>query len=453
MEAHVRITQDSKELPSKWYNIVPSLDFDISPPMGTSGYPLGYRDLEQVASSALIEQELERNTKEVSIPKEVAAIYSDWRPTPLYRAERLEKSLGTPAKVFFKYEGTSPSGGHEMNTAIPQAYYATLDKGLRRLVTATANGEWGISLAIACNYFGIQCKVYMVCSSYEQKVQGRYAMEMLGAEVVPSPSDKTSIGKKILAQNPTSPGSLGIALSEAFAEAQSRDDTKFSWGTVMNHVLLHQTVIGLEARLQMRHAGAKPDILISSVGGGSGFGGLIFPFYQDRGQKIKMIAVETDAAPSLSKGQYAYDYGDAEGLSPLLKMYTLGHSFMPPGIRAGGMRYHGISPLTSALYHEKQIEARSYTQRQALEAGILFARAEGMIPSPECSYAIKAVIDEALNCKRSKKRKNILFLLDANSNLDLATFRDFVDGAVEDQPFPDKEVRAALSRLPKVHTH
>jgi len=449
----MRIAQDSKDLPGKWYNIIPDLDFDIPLPMGSSGYPLSYHDLEPVASSALIDQELERNIHEFSIPREVAAIYSDWRPTPLYRAEKLEQSLGTPAHIFYKYEGVSPSGGHEMNTAIPQAYYATLDEGVKRLVTATANGEWGISLAIACNYFGIQCKIYMVRSSYDQKVHGRYAMEMLGAEVVPSPSDKTGAGKKILSQDSNSPGSLGIALSEAFEEARSRDDTKFSWGTVMNHVLLHQTVIGLEARLQLRRADAKPDIIISSVGGGSAFGGLIFPFYKERDQEIKMIAVETAAAPSLSNGRYAYDYGDAEGLSPLLKMYTLGHSFVPPGIRAGGLRYHGISPLISALYREKQIEARSYTQRQVIAAATDFARAEGMIPSPECSYAVRAVLDEALDCKQKKKSKNIFFLMDASSNFDLAAFRDFVDEVVEDQPSLDKEVQTALSKLPEVPAH
>jgi tryptophan synthase beta chain len=274
-------------------------------------------------------------------------------------------------------------------------------------------------------------------------------MEILGAEVVSSPSDRTGIGNKIRARDPDSTGSLSIALSEAYEEAQSRDDTKFSWGTVMNHVLLHQTIIGLEARLQLRRADVKPDILVSSVGGGSGFGGLVFPFYRDREQQTKIIAVETVAAPSLSKGKYAYDYADAEGLTPLLKMYTLGHSFVPPGIRAGGMRYHGISPLISSLYGEKRIEAKSYTQRQALEAGILFARSEGLIPSPECSYAVKAVLDEAIDCKQKQKGKNILFLLDANSNIELDTFKDFVDGSIEDQPFLDEQVKMALDQLPQ----
>ena len=269
-------------------------------------------------------------------------------------------------------------------------------------------------------------------------------MEILGAEVVPSPSDRTSVGRKILAQNPASSGSLSIALSEAFSEARSRDDTTFSWGTVMNHSLLHQTIIGLEVREQMRKAGGYPDIIICAVGGGSAFGGLVFPFYPNRKSDTRMIAVETAACPSLSRGRYAYDYADAEGLSPMLKMYTLGHSFVPPGIRAGGMRYHGISPLISALYREKQIEAKAYTQRQAFEAAITFARTEGLVASPETSYALAAVIDEGLKCKRQNERKNILFLLDASSNLNLSSFKDFVEGAIEDQPFPEKRVQEAL---------
>jgi len=447
----MRITLDAKDIPGKWYNIIPDLDFDVPPLMSSSGYPLSYHDLEPLAPSSIIDQELEREKRDIPIPKEIQAFYSEWRPTPLYRAERLEKSLETPARIFYKYEGYSPSGSHEMNTAVVQAYYAAQEESVKRIVTATGNGEWGASLAIACSYFGIQCQIYMVRSSYEEKPYGRYVMEVLGAEVIPSPSEKTRTGKKILEQTPDSPGSLSIALSEAFEEAITRDDIKFSWGTVMNHVLLHQTVIGLETRSQMRSSGASPDFIISAVGGGSGLGGLAFPFYQECKQRgTKIIAVETAAAPSLSKGRYAYDYGDTEGLFPLLKMYTLGHSFVPPGIRAGGMRYHGISPLVSALYRENQIEARTYAQSKAFEAAITFARTEGLIPSPEASYAVAAVIDEALACKQNKERKNILFLLDGNSNLDLTVFKDFVEGAIEDQPFPGENVQAALEKLPKV---
>jgi tryptophan synthase beta chain len=447
----MKITLDAKDIPGKWYNIIPDLDFDVPPMMSSSGYPLSYHDLEPLAPSAIIDQELEKEKRDIPIPKEIQGFYSEWRPTPLYRAERLEKSLGTPARIFYKYEGYSPSGSHEMNTAMVQAYYAARDENVRRLVTATADGDWGTSLAIAGNYFGIQCQIYMVRSSYEEKPFGRYVIEVLEAEVIPSPSERTRTGQKILAQNPKSPGSLSIALSEAFEEAVTRDDAKFSWGTVMNHVILHQTVIGLETQSQMRRAGVKPDLIVCAVGGGSGLGGLAFPFYQDCKQRgARIIAVETAAAPSLSRGRYAYDYGDTEGLFPLLKMYTLGHSFVPPGIRAGGMRYHGISPLVSALYREKQIEAKSYAQSKAFEAAIAFARTEGLIPSPEASYAVAAAIDEALACKQSKESKNILFLLDGNSNLDLTVFKDFVEGAIEDQPFPGENVQAALDKLPQL---
>jgi tryptophan synthase beta chain len=446
----MKIAPDVKNIPSRWYNIIPDLDFDVPPMMSSSGYPLSYHDLEPLAPSAIIDQELEREKRDIPIPQEIQGFYSEWRPTPLYRAERLEKSLETPARIFYKYEGYSPSGSHEMNTAVVQAYYASPEDDVKRLVTATGNGEWGASLAIACNYFGIQCQVYMVRSSYAEKPYGRYVMEVLGAEVIPSPSEKTRTGQKLLSKNPDSPGSLSIALSEAFEEATTRDDIKFSWGTVMNHVILHQTVIGLEAQSQMRSAGANPDLIICAVGGGSGLGGLAFPFYQERGRGTKIIAVETAAAPSLSRGRYAYDYGDTEGLFPLLKMYTLGHSFVPPGIRAGGMRYHGISPLVSALYREKQIEARTCTQHKAFEAAITFARTEGLIPSPEASYAVAAVIEEALACKQTKEHKNILFLLDGNSNLDLTVFKDFVEGAIQDQPFPSESVERALEELPKL---
>lgn len=448
----MRVAADIKDVPRNWCNIIPDLPFKMAPMMASSGFPLSHHDLSPVMSPLAVEHELEKSRRDIAIPEEVRQLYARWRPTPIYRASRFEKSLGTPARIFYKYEGNNPSGSHEMNTAIAQAYYAAQDKVTRRLVTATGNGEWGESLAIACNYFGIQCKVYMVRSSFEQKVNGRYAMEVLGAEVVPSPSEKTQTGRKALARQPDSPGSLSIALSEAFEEASTRDDTKFSWGTVMNHVLLHQTVIGLEARTQMQRAGAEPDIIISAVGGGSGLGGLVLPFLRDHRQGRRMIAVETASAPSLSRGRYAYDYADSDGLSPMLKMYTLGHSFVPPGIRAGGMRYHGISPLISALYREKQIEARTYSQRQAFQSAITFARSEGVIPSPESAYAISAVTDEALACKESRQSRSILMLIDGNSNLDLAAFKDFVEGAVKDEPFPEEEVRRALEKLPRMET-
>lgn len=418
--------------------------------MSASGYSLSGHDLQSFTPSSIISQELERKQQSVPIPRPVREIYSNWRPTPLYRAEKLERSLGTSARIYYKYEGGSSIGSHEMNTAIAQAYYAAQDNNVKCIVTATGNGEWGASLATSCNFFGITCKIYMVRASYEEKVYGRYLMELLGAEVVPSPSDRTPVGRKILAQDPESPGSLSIALSEAFNEANNRDDATFSWGTVMNYVLLHQTVIGLEAREQLRKAGDYPDIIICAVGGGSAFGGLVFPLYPNRKPDTRIIAVETNVCPSLSKGRYAYDYADAEGLSPMLKMYTLGHSFVPPGIRAGGMRYHGISPLISALYREKQIEAKAYSQRQAFEAAITFARTEGLVASPETAYALAAVIDEGLKCKKQNERKNILFLLDASSNLDLSSFKDFIEGAMKEQTLHEQQIQEALKNLPKL---
>lgn len=448
----MRLAVDTGDIPKSWHNIMPDIGVDVPLPMSRSGYPITAHDLEELVSRPLIEQELDRSSRQVSIPEAVRNLYAEWRPTPLCRAERLEKALDTPARIFYKDEGGSPSGGHEMNTAIAQAYFASQDKKVKRLVTATGNGEWGISLAMACNYFGLDCRVYMTRSSYDDRGYGRSVMEILGATVAPSPSDNTLTGRKVLGENPQSPGTLGIALSEAFEEASMKEDTKFCWGTVMNYVLLHQSIIGLEARSQLKKAGFKPDTLISAVGGGSAFGGLAFPFYKDRTETTRFIAVETAAAPSLSKGRYAYDYGDSEGLTPMLKMYTLGHSYVPPGIRAGGMRYHGISPIISALYHEKRIEAMACTQRQAFEAGVLFARKEGLIPSPETCYALKAVVDEALACKERNERKNILFVLVSNSSLDVAVFQDFVSGALVDQPFLEDEARSAMDHLPHLTT-
>ena len=445
----MRISLEPKDLPKSWYNIAPDLGFSPPSLMSPSGYPLSPHDLRPLTSSPIITQELDIENRDVSIPQEIRDLYSEWRPTPLFRAEQLEEALGTPARIFYKYEGGSSSRGHEANTAIPQAYYAA-QEGVNRVITATGNGEWGASLAIACNRFGIKCKVYMVRSSYEDKVLGRFIMEILGAEVVPSPSENTQTGKKALDQDPQSSGSLSLALSEAFEEARSSDDAKFSWGTVMNHVVLHQSIIGLEARVQMRRARSNPDLIIGAVSGGTALGGLAFPFFRRRRKRGRVLAIETASAPSLSKGRYAYDYGDSEGFSPLLKMYTLGRGFRPPGIRAGGMRYHGISPLVSALYREKQLEARTYTQQEAFEAAITFARNEGRIPSPESAYAVKAVIDEALVCREANERKNILFVLSANSNLDISAFKDFLDGSVGDEPFHEDQVNAALENLPKV---
>ncbi|NQW15851.1 MAG: TrpB-like pyridoxal phosphate-dependent enzyme [Chloroflexi bacterium] len=445
----MRIAPERKDFPDAWYNVVPDLTFPAPNMRSPSGYRLGPHDLEPFVPDELIKQELEQEQREISIPKPLQEYYSDWRPTALYRAERLEKELGTPAKIFFKLEGVT-SYTYEANTAVAQAYYAR-EQGVKRLVTGTGNGEWGVSLAMATNVFNLESSVYMVRSSYEEKPHGRYVMEVLDTEVIPSPSDRTATGREQLEQDPDSPGSLGLALSAAFEDASRDKDTKFAWGTVMNHVLLHQTVIGLEAKRQMRRAGGRPDILISAVGGGSAFGGLMFPFYKDLLGKARFIAVEAAEYPSLTKGQYGYDYGDSQGLAPMIKMYTLGRGYMPPKMRAGGMRYHGMSPLISALYREKQIEARAYTQHEALGAAVTFARAEGVIPAPESAYAVKAVIDEAIACRENRERKTILCVISANSNLDIESFHDFVDGSDSaGEGFSESASQAALSNLPTI---
>jgi len=431
-----------------WYNIVPNLGFTVAPPVTNSGFPLTQHDLKSISPEAVISQELDYTQGEIPIPAPVVDFYADWRPTPVFRADQFEKMLGTPAEIYYKYEGTSPSGGHEMNTAIAQVYYASHDKKVSSVISATGNGEWGAALAIACNRYGLKCKVFMVRSSYEQKVYGRYIMELLGAEVVPSPSDTTKTGKKALEQDAASKGSIGIALSEAFEEARSKEDTVFAWSSVMNHVLLHQTVIGLEAREQLKKIKVAPDTIISAVGGGSGFGGLVFPFFPERKSNTRMIAVETAVAPSLSRGRFAYDYSDTAGFAPLLKMYTLGHGYVPSGISAGDMRYHGMAPLVSALYREKKIETRVYIQREAFESAIAFARSEGRIPSPASAYTIKAVMDEALACKERKEKKSILFVLDANSNLDLASFKSFAEAAITQES--EEAYREANIELPDI---
>ncbi len=445
----MRIAPESKDLPGAWHNVVPELNFPAPQMRSPSGYRLGPHDLDPFVPQSLIEQELETDNVDIKIPKDLQEYYREWRPTALYRAERLERELKTPARIFFKLEGVT-SYTYEANTAVAQAYYAE-KQGVKRLVTATGNGEWGVSLAMATNVFNLDSSVYMVRSSYDDKPHGRYVMEVLDTRVVPSPSDQTKTCLRELQENPNSPGSLGLALSAAFEDASHNDDTKFAWGTVMNHVLLHQTVIGLEAKRQVRRAGARPDILISAVGGGSAFGGLVFPFYKELRGKARFIAVEAAEYPSLTKGRYGYDFGDTAGLAPMIKMYTLGRGYLPPKIRAGGMRYHGMSPLISALYREKQIEARAYTQSEALQAAVTFARAEGVIPSPESAYAVKAVIDEAVACRENRDRKNILCVLSANSNLDVDAFHEFVDGSLtEDELFDEARSAEALAEMPQV---
>jgi tryptophan synthase beta chain len=375
-------------------------------------------------------------------------VYRLWRPTPLIRARRLEAALQTPARIYYKYEGTSPAGSHKPNTAVAQAFY-NKQAGVRRLTTETGAGQWGSALAMACRMFGLDCTVYMVRVSYRQKPYRRILMETWGAEVVPSPSDRTRAGRAILEQDPDSPGSLGIAISEAVEDAATHEDTKYSLGSVLNHVLLHQTVIGLEAKRQMELFDDYPDVVIGCIGGGSNFAGLSFPFLQDklRGRAVRVVAVEPTACPTLTKGQYLYDFGDTARTTPLIKMYTLGHSFIPPGIHAGGLRYHGDAPTVCLLYQQGYIEAVAYPQRAVFEAAVTFARTEGIPPAPESAHAVKRAIDEAIACREAGERKAILFNLSGHGHFDLAAYEEYLAGRLADFEYPEAEIRKALEGL------
>src|ERR687894_698243 len=402
-----------KALPESWYNLIPDLPFGLDPPLNpATREPVGPEAFAPIFPEEIIRQEMTAEPY-VPIPEEVREIYALWRPTPLFRARRLEKVLDTPAHIYYKYEGGSPAGSHKPNTAVPQAFY-NRQEGVRRLTTETGAGQWGSSLAFACETMGLECTVYMVRVSYGQKPYRRIMMETYGAEVPPSPTDLTQAGRDILAEDPDSPGSLGIAISEAVEDAAKNGDTKYSLGSVLNHVLLHQTVIGQEALEQMELAGEYPDVVVGCVGGGSNFGGIAFPFVREnlKGNKnTRIIGVEPASCPTLTKGRYTYDFGDTAGTTPMMKMYTLGHSFVPSGIHAGGLRYHGDSPIVSALVHEGLIEARAYAQNPTFEAGVLFARTEGIVPAPEVAHAIKAVMDLAQEAKESGEQKVILFNL------------------------------------------
>jgi len=440
-----------KDMPTHWYNVLPDLPVPLPPPLhpGT-GQPLGPADLARIFPMELIKQEVSSQNS-IEIPEEIQQIYRMWRPTPLHRAHRLEKALGTPARIFYKYEGGSPAGSHKLNTAVAQAYY-NKQEGVKRLATETGAGQWGSALALGCQYFGLQCKVYMVQTSYHQKPYRRILMETWGAKVVPSPSEDTNAGRTIRAKTPDSPGSLGIAISEAVEDAVSHDDTKYSLGSVLNHVLLHQTVIGLESRKQMEMAGFYPDLIVGCIGGGSNFAGTFLPFIKDKikGKNLRIICVEPEACPSLTKGQYAYDFGDTAMLTPLLKMFTLGHSFVPPRIHAGGLRYHGMAPIVSHLHSLKLIEAQATHQIATFKAAVTFARTEGILPAPEPSHAIKVVIDEALKCKASGEKKTILLALSGHGHFDLGAYDEYLSGKLVDFEYPKELVDNALKELPKV---
>jgi len=452
MTRRTKFVLDEDRIPRAWYNIAADLPIAPAPYLhpATLG-PIGPDDLAPLFPMALIGQEVSAE-REIEIPEPVREAYTMYRPSPLYRAHRLERELDTPAHIYYKYEGVSPAGSHKPNTALAQAFY-NKDQGVARLATETGAGQWGSALAFAGAYFGLEVKVYMVRASYDQKPYRRIMMETYGAEVVPSPSPTTNYGRKVLAETPDSPGSLGIAISEAVEDAATRDDTKYSLGSVLNHVLLHQTVIGQEAVEQMAMAGEEPDIVVGCTGGGSNFAGLTFPFLGRNfreGARYRIIAVEPEAAPSLTRGVYAFDYGDTAKMGPIAKMYTLGHDFIPEPIHAGGLRYHGMSPLVSLLKEHGYIEARSVHQRASFAAGVRFARAEGILPAPEPTHAIKVVIDEALAAKEAGESPVILFNLCGHGHFDLAAYEKFLDGTLEDYEYPAEKVAAALTSLPKV---
>ncbi len=443
---------EKRYLPQYWYNLLADLPEPPDPPLHPVTHePMKPEDLAVLFPMACIEQEASQE-RYIPIPEEVREIYALWRPTPLRRARRLEKALGTPARIYYKYEGASPVGSHKPNTAIAQAYY-NRQEGVTRLTTETGAGQWGSALAMAGAFMGIAVQVYMVKVSYHQKPYRRILMETFGARVTPSPSEETEAGRAILAQDPNSPGSLGIAISEAVEQAVKDPQTRYSLGSVLNHVLLHQTVIGEEALRQMEEAGAYPDVVIGCVGGGSNFGGIAFPFLGERlrhRRNTRFVAVEPAACPTLTRGVYAYDYGDTAHLTPLCKMHTLGSSFMPASIHAGGLRYHGMAPLISKAVDLGLIEARAYTQTKVFEAALQFVRSEGIIPAPETSHAIRAAIDEALDAKEKGEERVILFNFSGHGFLDMGAYESYLRGELTDYNHAQEAIEAALRELPKI---
>lgn len=442
-----KIFLSEKDIPKSWYNVLADLPEALPPPLNpATGKPLEAKDLAPIFPMELIKQEMSPE-RWIDIPDEVFEAYKIWRPTPLHRAVRLEKALKTKSRIYFKNESVSPAGSHKPNTAVAQAYY-NKKEGVKRLCTETGAGQWGSALAFACYIFGLKCTVYMVKVSYHQKPYRKSLMHIWGADVYPSPTELTKSGREMLKNNPDSPGSLGMAISEAVEDAATHDDAKYSLGSVLNHVLMHQTVIGLETKKQLEIAGEEPDVLIGCVGGGSNFAGFVLPFVPDKlkGKNIKMIAVEPTACPSLTKGIYTYDFGDTAELTPLVKMYTLGHSFVPPGIHAGGLRYHGMAPIVSLLAKKGLIEAKAYHQNAVFEAGVLFARTEGYLPAPETAHAIKCVIDEA----KKNEDKCIVFNFSGHGHFDLSSYDAYLGTKLEDFEYPAEKIKEALKHLPNV---
>jgi len=452
MSDSIKYLLDETRIPKSWYNLVADLPTPPPPVLhpGTL-QPVGPDDLAPLFPMSLILQEVSTE-REIEIPGPVRDVYRQWRPTPLFRARRLEQVLQTPARLYYKYEGVSPAGSHKPNTAVAQAFY-NREAGIRKITTETGAGQWGSSLAFAGALFGIDIQIFMVRVSYNQKPYRRIFMETFGARCIPSPSTETNYGRAVLARTPESPGSLGIAISEAVELAATRDDTKYALGSVLNHVLLHQTVIGQEAMAQLEMADDYPDIVVGCTGGGSNFAGIAFPFIGAGlrgGRKARIIAIEPSACPSLTRGVYAYDFGDTGKMTPLTKMHTLGSAFVPPGFHAGGLRYHGMAPLVSHVKQLGLIEARAVHQTQCFEAGVLFARAEGIVPAPEANHAVKGAIDEAVRCREEGVSKAILFNLCGHGHFDMTAYQDFFAGKLEDRDYDESELAMALAGLPSV---
>ena len=444
-----KIVLRDDQMPTRWYNVVPDIPGGLLPPLDPQTHqPISPEKLSAVFPMGLLEQEMSQE-RFIDIPPEVQEVYSIWRPSPLVRATKLEEALGTRAKIFFKNESVSPVGSHKPNSAVAQAYY-NMREGVKRLTTETGAGQWGSALSFATTKFGLECKVFMVRVSYDQKPYRKFIMQAYGGEVVASPSQDTKTGRALLAEFPDTPGSLGMAISEALEDASSRDDTNYALGSVLNHVVLHQTIVGLEAKKQMEIAGAYPDVIIGCCGGGSNFAGLVAPFVPDylEGKKIEFHGYEPASCPSMTAGKLAYDSGDVAMMTPLLYMYTLGHDFVPPGIHAGGLRYHGMAPIVSALVREGIVQPKSVHQMECFEAGILFARTEGIIPAPESNHAIRGAIIEAM--KDPKEEKTILFNLSGTGVIDMPSYDNYLTGKLSDYAFPREAIEKSLAHLPKI---
>lgn len=447
----VKVLLDDTEIPKQWYNIVADMPNKPAPHYNpTTGKPMQAGDMEAIFPREIIMQEMATD-RWVDIPVEVREMYRQWRPSPLYRARALEKFLDTPARIYYKYEGTNATGSHKLNTSLPQAYYNKAE-GIKRLATETGAGQWGSALSLACSHFSLDCTVYMVKVSYQQKPYRRSFMQTFGANVIASPSGFTNCGRMILEKEPDCTGSLGIAISEAVEDAATHNDTNYALGSVLNHVCMHQTIIGLEAKKQMEMIDEYPDVIFACCGGGSNFAGITFPFLMDKlkGAKVRAVAVEPTACPTLTKGVFAYDYGDTAKVAPITRMYTLGHDFVPAGIHAGGLRYHGESPLVSQLYHDGFIEAAAYGQKAVFDAAVTFARHEGIVPAPESSHAIRAAIDEALRAKEAGEEKVILFCLSGHGYFDFAAYDNFFCGRLDDVEYPEAAIQESIKKLPKI---